>query len=237
MQFDFTLAAGQSQALEVSGRFFKYKSGTGVIRVRASKGGYIDLLPGQGVWNVDFTSLTITDKSGAANVGVLVAGEFDYRDDRITGTVEVISGEKARVIAGNSFSGSMGTSADPSFPAMVQIYNPAGSGKNVFVNRIIIGGSAAGEWIVSSTATQLATLVGVFPNKKMGGAASVSERRREARAALGSTIFDFYCTLNVPFDIAMAEPLMVTPGNGIVVYPATVNVPAVANFQFYEDPV
>jgi hypothetical protein len=237
MQFDFNLTSGQSQTLDVSGRFFKYKSGTGAIRVRATGGGYVDLLPGQGVFSLNFTSLTITDKSGAANVGVLLAGEYDFRDDRITGTVEVISGEKSRVIAGNSFAGSMGIVADPTFPAMVQLFNPAASGKNVFVNKIILGGTAAGEWIVSSTTTQLATLVGTCPNKKLNGAASSAERRREARAALGNTIFDLYATLNVPFDIVMVEPLMVPPGNGIVVYPATVNVQNVTNFQFYEDPI
>lgn len=235
MQYDFNLAASQSMTIDVAGKFFKYKSGTGLLRIRNSKGGYVDLLPGQGVWGLDFTTLTIQDKSGATNVGVILAGAFDFHDDRITGTVEVISGEKARVIAGNSFSGSVGVVADPTFPAMTQLYNPAASGKNIFLNRIIIGGSAAGEWLVASTATQLATLVGTFPNKKMGGAASAAERRREARVALGNTIFDMYCALNVPFDLVMAEPLMVTPGNGIVVYPATVNVPAVVNFQFYED--
>ena len=237
MQYDFNLAANAGITLDIAGRFFKYKSGTGAIRVRASKGGYVDLLPGQGVWNVDFSSLNVTDKSGAPNAGVIIAGDFDFHDDRITGTVEVISGEKARVMAGNSFSGSMGTSADPANFAMVQLYNPAASGKNLFVNRIIIGGSAAGEWLVSSTATQLATLVGTFPNKKLNGPASQAERRREARAALGNTIFDLNCTLNAPFDIVMAEPLMIPPGNGLVVYPATVNVPAIANFQFYEDSI
>jgi hypothetical protein len=91
MQYDLNLGAYGSQRLEVNGRFFKYVSGTGKIRVTTNKGAVIDLAVGQGVWGEEFSALTVQDKSGAANQGVLLAGSYDFRDDSVlmTGSVNV----------------------------------------------------------------------------------------------------------------------------------------------------
>jgi hypothetical protein len=237
MQYDFNLAPNTGQQIDVAGKFFKYKSGNGVIRVRTSKGGVVDLLPGQGVWNTEFTSLTITDKSGLQNAGVILAGAFDFHDDRISGTVEVISAEKNRVMAGNCYSGAIGCAPTPGVQSMVQLWNPIGSGVNVFLNRIILGGTAAGEWYVRTTNTPLANVnAGSFENKKAGSLPSKAERRFEARTTLGGTIFDVFLDLNKPFDMVITEPLMVPPGRGVLVYPDAANVLSLGNFQFYEEP-
>ncbi|MCL6484930.1 MAG: hypothetical protein I4O49_12305, partial [Janthinobacterium lividum] len=113
MQYDFNLSPGGAQNLDVKGRFFKYRSGTGAIRVRASKGGYVDLLPGQGVRGFDFESLTVADRSGANNVGVLIVGDFDFQDDRIAGTVDVVDGGRTRTLAGIAFGASAYQAAVP----------------------------------------------------------------------------------------------------------------------------
>lgn len=94
MQYDFNLEANGSQFIDVKGRFFKYKNGTGKIRVRNSTGGYIDLLPGQGVNGLNYSSLSITDLTGAQNTGYLLAGDYEFSDSTVTissGTVAVAS--------------------------------------------------------------------------------------------------------------------------------------------------
>ena len=89
MQYDFSLTAGGAQSFDVVGKFIKYQYGTGLIRVRMSMGEYVDLMPGQGVFSVDYTRFTVTDRSGAGNNGALLAGDFVFRDSTITGSVEV----------------------------------------------------------------------------------------------------------------------------------------------------
>jgi hypothetical protein len=91
MQYDLNLNANGSQRLEVAGRFFKYTNGAGKIRVTTNKGAVIDLTVGQGVWGEEFQSLTVLDRSGATNNGVLLAGSYDFRDDTVavSGTIDV----------------------------------------------------------------------------------------------------------------------------------------------------
>lgn len=242
MQHDFNLAPGASVTIDVAGRFFKYKTGTGLLRIRETRGGYIDLMPGQGVENIAFTSLTIQDKSGAQNTGVILAGDFAFRDERISGVVEVISGEKTRVMAGNSFGSSVAVAPDPANYSVGQLWNPAGSGKNIFVNRIILSGSAAPgvEWIIYSATVALPNLVGTgkFQNKRVGGAVSTAERRSELRAGgLGVVLFELFPPQNAPTDVGLSEPIMVPPGCGVGAYPFAVNCTNIVNFQFYEDPI
>lgn len=144
MQYDFSLAAGAGVTLDIAGKFFKYKSGTGLIRVRGSSGGYLDLMPGQGVWGTEFTSLTVQDRSGAQNVGVLLAGNDDFRDDRITGDVTVLDNGKSRSMSGVSFFRMRAAGPAATQYAWVQVFNPIGSGKTIALNKIVISADTAG---------------------------------------------------------------------------------------------
>lgn len=99
MQYDLNLAANGSQRLEVNGQFFKYTSGAGKIRVTTNKGAVIDLVQGQGVWGESFSALTVQDRSGSANPGVLLAGSYDFRDDNVNigGAVQIGNDASHRV--------------------------------------------------------------------------------------------------------------------------------------------
>ena len=57
------------------------------------------LYAGQGQ-RKEFQRLTVTDKSGAANVVLIIVADDDFIDDRITGEVSVIDGSKARTKTG-----------------------------------------------------------------------------------------------------------------------------------------
>src|SRR5207253_5023923 len=96
------------------GSYFKVLSATGTFEVTGDAFGQLGaLLPGQGLRLEEgqFTRLTFRDTSGAPNLlYVLVAGD-GFIDDRITGEVSVIDGEKARTLAGGMFAGA------PSAPA------------------------------------------------------------------------------------------------------------------------
>lgn len=240
MQYDFNLAPGSSQTLDVKGRFFKYKNGTGLIRVRTSLGGAVDLLPGQGIENVDFTGLTITDRSGANNIGAILAGDFDFRDDRITGSVEVIDGGKNRVNAGSAFSWGAAPSGQPGLINHIQLWNPADSGKNVIVSQLILATSAFDIVALQVTSQMLSTDNGAIGNKKSGGALSKARSLSQRDAAVlvsGSSQGFAVCNGSSSNTFKPTEPYVLGPGYGLVIRNSTAAVGLFVTVEHYEEPL
>jgi len=242
MQYDFALAANGGQQIDVKGKFFKYISGIGRIRVRINKGGYVDLLPGQGVWNVDFETLNVSDRSGAVNAGTILAGDFDFHDDRITGTVDVVDGGKYRTKAQIAYSSSVRAGNVGAMFATVQLWNPPASGKNIVVEAIgvtsVLGGTIA---LLAASNSALANLRAT-PGSKLkqaGVAASVAVTRYEQLAAQGIVTSDLQYAMgaNSNVDKKLVEPIVITPGYGLNVSSETANVDIAASFEYYEEPV
>lgn len=240
MQYDFNLPPGGALNLDVKGRFFKYRSGTGPIRVRASKGGYVDLLPGQGVWSLDYDSLNVQDRSGGNNAGVLIAGDFDFHDDRIVGTVEVVDGGRARTLAGLAYFayGSMSTSTAGK-RANVILWNPIGSGKSVTVKSAIVSSNTAQFIGVLQAPSQLGALQSNSKSKKVGGADGVLEVRGLEQAAFINS-FNFTGAnvgANGSFIIKLEEPIFLAPGTGVAVGASDTTVGSfiTAGFEIIEE--
>jgi uncharacterized protein YegP (UPF0339 family) len=82
--YDFALAAGETQVILTEGSYYKIASATGAINVRRSNGSMLaGLMPGQGERDQDFNKLTITDASGAPNVGRIIVADRTFVDDRL----------------------------------------------------------------------------------------------------------------------------------------------------------
>lgn len=236
MQYDFSLAGGATQVMNIRGRFFKYKAGAGPIRVRASAGGYVDLLPGQGVWNVDYDSLTVQDKSGAANTGVLLAGDFDFHDDRITGTVDVVDGGRTRTFNNTAFCLGTGTNGAAGQYPYVSLWNPAGSGKNVIVEAIIASSGGAGGWSLSGINTDFVTGSQPGRSKKPGGAASSGYVKITSDPGiLGIPYFTLDLAAATPFVYLPKEPFLLTPGNGIAAHGTVLAGNFNCAFEWFEE--
>lgn len=224
MQFDFTIPANGAQVLAVVGRFVKYVGGTGKIRVRMDKGGYIDLLPGQGAKGLDFGRLQIEDRSGAQNIGVLLAGNFEFQDDRISGTVDVVDGGRVRTITGQAYIVGGGTGQTASTYAAWQIFNPVGSGKRVAVGAYSLTSGAATGISVQNSAAALATLFNLGPSKLLTAPGAVSnsvaqmrgENRATPNPAAGEVTLDFVnIQASLTFGRTLKEPIVLMPGTGI----------------------
>jgi hypothetical protein len=239
MQYDFNVPANGGQVIDVKGKFFKYKSGTGLIRVRINKGGYVDLLPGQGVWNVDFDTLTMQDRSGAPNIGTLLAGDFDFHDDRITGTVEVVDGGKARTITNQAFLLLVNSSSIAGQNAHAELFNPAGSAKNVIIEAVTYSSSASGGIVAFMYNAALANFIAQGQSKKMGGAASVAAGywvSNVGAIAANQSLIGAYMSANTPNTFTPKEPLVLPPGYGLVVMQTALANSLSAAFEWYEDP-
>jgi hypothetical protein len=238
MQFDFNLSPNGAQQLDVRGKFFKLVSSTGKVRVTTDTGDSIDLLPGQGVSHVNFQWLSVKDRSGATNAGVLLAGGFDFSDDRITGSVEVIDGGKSRT---NSDSACMGygyVAAAAGQSSYVQLLNPAGSGMNLYIERVsFMCGSAAQGIGLRRCDAAIANLYGQGSRKRMGAVASVAQVRTEANAAvLGQGNW----LMSIPPAVSMytfTEPLQVPPGTGVIMANMEFTQSIGGAFEYFEEPI
>lgn len=239
MQFDFNVAANQSQVLDVAGRFFKYKSGTGLIRVRATNGGYVDLLPGQGVWNTEFTSLTISDRTGLQNAGVILAGDFDFHDDRISGTVSVVDDAKSRTLANAAYLADIGIAGSAGNYMYAELWNPAGSGKNLIVESVYCSSTTAGFAVLRSQTTQLGTLAEGPVTKKIG-AASASVALCNTLLApgpyVGTQIHGVNLAASQGFKFEFVEPIIIMPGSGLSAN-GDLGQGLSSVFEYFEDPV
>lgn len=239
MQYDFNLPANGGSTLDIKGKFFKYKSGTGLLRVRTDKGGFVDLLPGQGVWNVDFSRLMLQDRTGANNAGIILAGDFDFHDDRISGTVDVVDGSKARSLAGNSFVGYCYQGASASNYAQCELFNPAGSGKNCYLWQISVfsqGALAAGVG-VRKAVSQFGGSATAGQSKRIGGANSSTLMIPALGPSVSGSAADTFMTLSKSQPLlTFKEPILLTPGLGLFVFGGTAGEDLGVNFEFYEEP-
>lgn len=227
MQYDFNLSPNGGQRVEVVGRFFKYARGQGAIRVTTSKGGYVDLLPGQGVWGTEFSSLTVNDRSGLANAGVLLAGEFDFRDQSIPGVVSVADGSAAKTLLLNCFMGGAMTSGAVTYNS-VSLLNPAGSGKLTIIKKVMWQGAGLGSlvrlFIVNAGYVQggQSTAAKNARNKLSGAANSVSTIAGDQSASLppggwGEALIDMTdADGNAPRIYKFDDPVILKPGAAAV---------------------
>jgi hypothetical protein len=240
MQFDFQLAPGASQTIDVKGRFFKYKEGAGLIRVRTSLGGAVDLLPGQGIENVNFTSLTIADRSGAVNAGSILAGDFDFRDDRITGSVEIIDGGRSRTLANGAFiANNVCQPSGVATQSHVQLWNPPESGKNLVLKGIIAASGTTGYIELRKQTAPMGTIPAEYNkpvSKRLDSAAiGVALLRIQQSAGTGARMFAFSITANLPVMYVFQEPIVLPPGTGFSLN-ADLNQGCGATFEYFEEP-
>lgn len=91
--YPFNLSAGQSINISAVGDYFRVQSATGAIDVTIDGVGTLpDLLNGQGIKNIPFNRLTIKDKSGAANAGVIMVAFDEFIDNRTYGVNDLSAG-------------------------------------------------------------------------------------------------------------------------------------------------
>lgn len=240
MQYDFQVNAGGGQQIDVVGYFIKYKSGIGAIRVKTNVGGYVDLLPGQGVrLEKQFSSLTVVDRTGLGNQGVLLAGAFEFQDDSIVGTVSVVDGGKNSTLSANCFLGTVNAGTAATYYNGAGLANPAGNTKNVVVESIIVSVPAAAVITVHIGGIVIGQ-VGSAANKLPGGA--VSSAKLQTNPALAVSMFGIqaaklYMAANSSVTLKLAEPLILAPGGSVQIVNNAVAADVAATFEFREDPI
>ncbi|MFN3812160.1 MAG: hypothetical protein ACK4S6_16265 [Roseateles asaccharophilus] len=234
---------GVGRMIQMQASFLRYESGSAGgadegIRVRADGSDLGTYYPGDAVeLPRECSAWEIAPNSGAC-AGIVRLGVGRVQSARLVGNVRVIDAERDKVAAGVCFRAA--PSATGNAP-VCQIYNPAASGKNLFIMSARGGALAADSWGVRVTATQHAGIASQAPNLSVGSSvAPVALIRTDATsAAVAAPRFyaSGYMQANQDAGVEFRRPLMIPPGFGIDFY---INAPSNtlrANFEWEEWPV
>jgi len=240
--YNFTLAANATQNLDVPGDYLKVIGATGAIRVRTVEGWMKDLLPGQGVKGLNFQRLILEDRSGAANVGTIAVGigADSIVDDRITGTVNVIDNGKSRTLEDNAFL------AGASAPGVAANFTHLQFRNNSLNNRAVIKKFVAGGSTMTGPATlqlrwlntQLTSAFGAGLSKLVGSSTVFGETRTQQNATiLGSGLAGFGLPQNGNVIYEFCEPLIVPPGQSVLLVNDQAAAGLSCTFELFIEPV
>lgn len=242
--YRLAIKPGEAGEVYAAGNYVRLNSadiGLEVTLFEPSSGSEVVMQAGDAVRLREFTYLRVTHNSPVEKVVTIYVG-LDTRIDssRVAGVVEVVSGEMARVKDGVAFIQPNTQVATAAAYSACQIFNPGGSGLNLFINSVAIMASAAGSaGEMRSHNVALAEAIGAGKSKKIGGADSIALGYRGALpGTLGVGLLSLglgqaFESKTVPF----TEPVMLPPGYGLIVNLTTVNVSLWATFQWLEEQI
>lgn len=246
--YDITIAANTTRQLDAPGSYFYYYAGSAggadsTITLRGiSSGLRLILKPGQAFrlpdGNIE-TSWILTNYANTATiVGTVLVGDGDITDNRITGSVEVVDGNKNRVTAGNGFAWRP-TSIAATNKAHAQLWNPSGSGKNLIIDGIIITSTVAGGITIGTYNTQLSTAAPSQVNNILSASAATSVATPLVQEIAGVSFTRVFGTLNVAANTSQAfdlkRPIVIQPNTGLIIISEANASTISGTVQFFEE--
>lgn len=237
-----TLNFNGPRQINAAATFFRYESGSAggadeSIRVRADgqdlgiywPGDAVELPVQRTTWDIIPTTQT--------TAGVLRLGNGRVSSARLVGTVRIIDGERDKVTAGQAFRMIAQATTGAAGTAMLQAWNPVGSGKNVYINGVSIGSSAADNYTAFTTTT---------PNNSF----AIKSRSLDVSAVDGITESRFdntnqsllnprslasgYLQASADRELRFVRPVLLRPGYGLTIQAATVTTTLRATWDIEE---
>ena len=150
-------------------------------------------------------------------------------------SVSVVDGGLLRTQDNSAFIGYSAAGALAANYTQVQLWNPAGSGKRLVVEKISSFCSVAASMSVGYHTAAYANVIGNAASKSVAGAASVAEMRyMQGAATYTGAWFSKQTPANTTTPEELREPIIIPPGYGLVVRNTTVNQDLGAYFEFFE---
>lgn len=250
--FDINLEPGKVRLIDVQADYIYYLSGSAggmdaTIQFRPESGGEtVYLKPGQAYklssegrmgnrWSM------INLKGEATIIGQVLMGQGEFSDNRISGSVEVVDGGKARTIAGVTFMQCIAVGPVAGQLAFAQLWNPVGSNRRLVVASVFAAtGTTGPNGIVLSYATQaLANFIANCQAKRPGAANSIAQARSVNSATTsvvaGQSMYREPGPNGAMLGRVFDEPLVVDPGYGLLVYTDDPGASVSANVEFIEE--
>lgn len=245
--YDLNIPVGKSQAIDVAGDRVQFISAVdpfAQIEVRPNFAqGNITLKPGQGMrFSEQVQRWVVFNKGTVALTGTLLIGTGDFFDQRISGTVDVIDGGKARSLSNTAFTGFGTQGSSAGNYSRLQLWNPAGNTRRLIVENIFsIGVNVTGVAVIA--VAQQAPLTSLYQNglsKNLAGVASAAEVRYDVQPSAPPANGYLFVVGAIPVpgvqpSFKPSEPYIIPPGYGMTLWPNTANCIMAGNFEWYEE--
>lgn len=158
----------------------------------------------------------------------------------VNGYVNTVDGSLSRTLADQAFMGYAGCGAVAAQYSHTQLWNPAGSGKNLFLEAFSLTSTTTSSFVFGRYNVQLANAAGAQPCNKYFGHVTGSALNRFANNAaqlISEYMGSVYCTANLPSGWTFKEPVLIPPGQGFVLIMNAVNLTHISVHEHYEQPL
>lgn len=251
--YDISIAPGQIRDIFCNGSYVYFYAGSAggadaTITVNQdSRGQRVLLQPGQAyrMPNGDTgTRWLIGNLRGEGTiVGRLLIGSGELTDNRVTGSVEVIDGGKDRTNAGVAFVATFNVVQIAAARSSAVLWNPAGSGKNIFVKTHRFSQTAAGSYgcvLATSLGTGLITDTKHIAPKKRGTVSVAQGWCTNATVFNGTSentnsFVTAALAANQADNITFSEPILLQPGSGLYTFSGPVNSNIIVTAEYVEE--
>lgn len=251
--FDFSVAPGGAQQVTVQGSYVYYLSGsTGglddtITLKNLSGSDEVILRPGQsfdlgrGSQNVQW--LIGNYKGQGTIVGRLLMGDGAFSDNRISGSVEVIDGGRARTLSGSAYSGAFGSVASTAGAyTRVLLCNLISSQRIAIVEAVALSGVNAVTVNVGRLTGELGSPVSAGRSKYFktdSGSTSVRASSDSTVSTMGENGYVPLWQLSIAANgkdlWTPREPIVLNPGNGVVLWATVPGVAFAGSFEWFEE--
>jgi hypothetical protein len=223
----FTIAAGETKTFERGGRYLEIIDAAGPLSIILSdqNGGRADaakdVLSGT-YMGTAFAKFEVY--SATAQTVELFITDTTGGTKRQPGVVRIIDGEREKVSGGTAFRMIAQTTTGAAGTAMLQAFNPAGSGRNVYINGVSIGSSAADNYSVFTTTTQNTNFAANSRSLDVTGADGVTTYRFDNSGQVMAgvrLITSGFLQASAERELRFTRPVLLRPGYGLTVQAAT----------------
>lgn len=156
----------------------------------------------------------------------------------VNGVVSTIDSALSRTLANQAFLGLRSDGAVAGQYAHSQLWNPVGSGKDLYLESMSVSSSTAQIITVGSHNVAYTEVSGPAntDNKLLGNAVGVAQLRGQNNAALLFTKASRFARVLALTDLSIQfrEPVVIRPGYGAIAYCNVVNADLSVNFEWFE---
>lgn len=236
-------AAGETKTFHVNGEYIELLDGLYACDVflMDKSGAQLSIMRG---CEVSFFSKpsggfnTVQITSVQAQYLRFFVGSGDAGTRRISSTVQVVDGGRARSIAGQAFMGVATTGPIAAASGCSQLWNPVGSGKNAVVKRYSVCGSTAGFIQVrTQNSIVVSSQVGTGFAKQPSLAPGVVQVRagNPAGSVVGNMVDQMSIMANGVYGTVLQEPIVLPPGYGLSLQNVSSTSDIAAAFEWVEE--
>ena len=246
--FDRSLTSGLTDDIISSPGDFLYidQASTGVVSVELNmrQGGPLApiLLAAGGSIDCDFSSIKLTataqlNKTVRVVVGngATIKGGANVNASNMS--VSVVDGGLSRTLAELAFLGTAYVPAVAGQLSQAQLWNPAASGKRLYVKSCSFSAGTAQLWQMARYSSELGTAGGAAMNKYLAStvaAVGLIKQNTVVAATFTQGGPAYFAAVNTPQVITFEEPVVVPEGQGFLLYGSVANSTITANFEWYE---